>query len=122
MFRVMIVDDQEVFRQLCKEMLREAGRFEVVAEANNGLEAVEKIAEAAPDLVLMDIEMPRMNGIEATREILQRYPETQIVLVSMHKESVFMHLGHKAGALAFIAKKALTPETLLDVLQSADRA
>ncbi|HEX2742722.1 MAG TPA: response regulator transcription factor, partial [Rubrobacter sp.] len=90
--RVLVVDDHAVFRYGMRAMLANAKGFEVVGEAATGEEAVEKAAEMRPDIVLMDIQMPGMNGIEATRRILQANPRVRVVVVTMFgdDESVFL--------------------------------
>ena len=112
MIRVLVVDDQEDFRRLARTMLEEDENFQVMAEASDGVEAVEIVEEQIVDLVLMDVQMPRMNGFEATRRILDRHPEIQIVLVSISRDMEILRSIHKVGAAAFISKSSLTMTTL----------
>ena len=79
--RVLVVDDQAPFRMAARMVLKRAEGFELVGEAATGEEAVDRVAELAPDLVLMDINMPGINGIEATRQIVAAKPETDRVPV-----------------------------------------
>ena len=89
--RVLVADDHAVFRFGMRAMLANAHGFEVVAEASTGEDVVGKAAEVRPDIVLMDIQMPGMNGIEATRKIAQANPEVSVVVVTMFgdDDSVF---------------------------------
>lgn len=109
--RLLIVDDHPVFRFGLRALLESEGEFEVVAEASSGNQAVGLAQEHKPDVVLMDITMPEMNGIEATRRILDRNPETGILIVTMVDDaSIFAAL--RAGARGYLLKGAEGEETL----------
>ena len=112
------MDDQEDFRRLVREMLNEDNGFQLVAEATDGDEAVELAEQEQPDVVLMDVMMPRMNGFEATRRILDRHPETKVVLMSVSTDKEVAQASQQAGAVAFIPKAGLT----LKALRAAIRA
>ncbi len=114
--KVLLVDDQPLYRDVARAMLEQDGRFEVVGEASDGARAVEKVVECSPDIVLMDVSMPVMTGIEATRRIRARHPDQNIVLTSINEESAFSDMAEKAGALAFIAKRNLSTSALHGVL------
>lgn len=119
--RVMIVDDQPIFREVARALLERDGDFAVVAEASDGSDAVIMVGEVHPDVVVMDVQMSAMDGIEATRRILADNPETSIVLTSMTAESEYSRLVSEIGALAFIAKRNLNPLSLRTVLGLAPR-
>ena len=99
MTRVLVVDDQRAFRSLARMMLETDGGFQVVAEAADGDEAVELVEEVKPDVVLMDVNMPRMNGLEATRRILARHPETKVVLMSISSDGELLRASREVGAI-----------------------
>ena len=82
--RVVLVDDHSRYRQLVREFLKRDPELEVVAEAENGMAGVQVVEETKPDVVLMDISMPVMNGIEASRLIVSRFPATKIIFLSMY--------------------------------------
>lgn len=114
--RVLIVDDAIFMRNMIKEILASGG-FEVVGEAANGLEAVEKFKELKPDLTTMDIVMPFKNGIEATREIVKLDPHAAIVMCSaLGQESLVME-AIEAGASDFIVKPPFKAEDVLGVIK-----
>ena len=97
-------------------MLEDADEFQVVAEAEDGADAVDVYPETQPDLVLMDVQMARMNGLEATRGILRDDPEARVVITSMRSEPEYERLAKDTGALGFIPKRQLTITTLLALL------
>jgi two-component system, chemotaxis family, protein-glutamate methylesterase/glutaminase len=106
MIRVLLVDDSITQREILRRLLNDDGKFVVVAEARNGREAVDLAAELTPDIVLMDIHMPELNGVEATREIMRRCP-VPIVLASaaLKQKEIDLGLeGLKAGAVSVIEK------------------
>lgn len=115
--RVLIVDDAVFMRNTLKEIFSGQG-FEVVGEASNGIEAVEKQRELKPDIVTMDIVMPFKNGIEATREIVGENPAATVIICSaLGQESLVME-AIEAGAADFIVKP-FKPERVLEVARKA---
>ncbi len=113
---VMLVDDQDLFRDMARSMLSASEDFVIVAEANDGSVAVERYATSRPDIVLMDVQMPRMNGFEATRRIVEAYPGAVIVMVSMRAEPQYERAGREAGAVGFIAKRELSATSIKALL------
>jgi len=113
------VDDQPAFRSVARSMFEKDGAFRVVSEAADGADAVRKAGEHAPDVVVMDVRMPVMTGIEATRRILARRPETNVVLISMSAESEYPRLARQIGARAFITKRNLSTSTLQGAMRSS---
>lgn len=109
---VLIVDDQVPFRLAARAVLRRTEGFELVGEAADGVEAVARVAELAPALVLMDINMPNMNGIEATRQILAEAPGTTVFLCSTYQRSDLPLDAETSGAAAYVHKEELAPELL----------
>ena len=110
--RVLVVDDHAVFRYGMRAMLANAKGFEVVGEAATGEEAVEKAAEIRPDIVLMDIQMSGMNGIEATRRILQANPDVSVVVVTMFGDDESVFLAMRVGARGYVLKGADAEEVM----------
>lgn len=119
--RVLIVDDALYMRTMIKDILSSSGRFQIVGEAANGREAVERYAELSPDIVTMDIVMPELDGIEATREILRRAPEAVIVMCSALGQEALVIESIAAGAKDFIVKP-FTAEKVLKVVDNVARA
>ncbi len=101
--KVLIVDDAAFMRMLLKDIITKAG-YEVVGEASNGAEAVEKYKELKPDIVTMDITMPEMNGIEATKEILKIDPNANVIMCSAMGQQMMVVEAIQAGAKDFIVK------------------
>jgi DNA-binding NarL/FixJ family response regulator len=109
---VLIVDDQVPFRLAARAVLRRAEGFVLVGEAGDGAEAVQQATELRPDLVLMDINMPNMNGIEATRAILDELPDTTVFLCSTYQRSDLPPEAETSGAAAYVNKEELAPDVL----------
>src|SRR5579859_2522219 len=82
--RILLADDHPVVRKGIGTWLAESETVEVVGEAVNGIEAVQKVKELSPDVVLMDVDMPKMGGLEATRQIRKDFPNTRVLILSMH--------------------------------------
>ncbi len=102
--RVLIVDDHKLVREGFQLLLGRAKDIEVVAEARDGQEAVEIAERLAPDVVLMDITMPRMNGIQATKLIRERCSKTQVIVVSMVSDEILLSQAQASGAKGYISK------------------
>jgi pilus assembly protein CpaE len=117
---VVVVDDQAPFRLAAKAVLRRMEGFELVGEAGNGLEAVTMVNELHPDLVLMDINMPEMGGIEATRRIVAEQPETVVILCSTYGVSDLPPDAKTSGARAYFHKEQLEAKTLRRLWEERD--
>lgn len=112
--RVLIVDDHALFRDGIASLLRARG-YEVVGEASNGLEAVQKARQLRPDLILMDICMPRMGGLEATRIIKAELPEVRVVILTVSEDEENLFEAIKSGAQGYLLKK-LKSEVFFDLI------
>ena len=104
MVRILLADDHTVMRSGLRLLLERHEDFEVVGEASDGRQAVEIAAEQKPAVVVMDIAMPQLNGVEAARQIMSRQPDTAIVMLSMHSDESYVLRSLKAGARAYLLK------------------
>jgi len=104
--RILIVDDHPVVREGIGSMLKKEVDFKVVGEASNGLEAVEKARELAPDVVLMDLRMPEMDGVEAISRIKAEKPEVKFIILTTYSDDEYIFKGIAAGARAYLLKDA----------------
>jgi len=109
---VMVVDDQVPFRLAARAVVRRSEGFELVGEAGNGIEALDLAATLHPDVVLMDINMPEMGGIEATRQIVAKLPDTFVILCSTYDVSDLPPDAATSGARAYVHKEQLGAKTL----------
>lgn len=110
--RILLVDDHAIVRQGFKLILSQQPDMEVVGEAGDGVEAVERTLELKPNLVIMDIAMPRVNGVEATRRITENSPECSVLVLSMHKDAVYVREALRAGAKGYLLKDAIDHDLL----------
>jgi len=113
---IALIDDHKLFREGVKRILSFEPSFEVVAEADDGLEANEIIKEYQPDIVLMDINMPEMNGIEATKELLQNNPDLKIIILSIHEDESYVSHALQTGAQGYLLKEMDT-ESLMEAIK-----
>ncbi|BFP41216.1 response regulator transcription factor [Flavobacteriaceae bacterium GF1] len=104
MIKVIIADDHRIFREGIVALLADEKNIEVIAESNNGQELMNLLKGLKPNVVLMDIEMPIMNGIDCTREIVAKYPSIKIIALSMHIQSAFIKQMLKAGVHGYLQK------------------
>jgi DNA-binding NarL/FixJ family response regulator len=109
---VVVVDDQAPFRRAAKAVLRRLDGFEFAGEASNGLEAIELVDALRPELVLMDINMPEMSGIEATRRIVSAHPDVVVFLCSTHDVNDLPPDVAASGASAYLNKESFGAEVL----------
>jgi len=109
---VLLVDDQPVFRNVAKSVLERDGACEVIGEATDGMHALEMMSKLNPDIVVMDVQMGDMSGVEATRRILSRHPQANVVLTSMGSDSEYPTLAREIGARGFVPKRNLNVSML----------
>ena len=113
--RVLVVDDQAPFRIAARAVVRATAGFEVVGEATSGEEAVDQAGAVSPDLVLMDINMEGIGGIEATRRITEAHPAIRVVLLSTYDAEDLPDDARRCGAAAYVHKEEFGPDVLENV-------
>ncbi len=116
---VLIVDDHPVVRDGIRYMLRTADQIRVVAEASTGLEALERVRVFHPQVVLMDIRMPDMDGLEATSCIKEQFPDTCVVIMTMHDDEEYVVQAVQAGAAGYLLKDAPREEVCRTIVAAA---
>ena len=112
---IVLADDHTILREGLRALLTADSQFEVVGEARDGREAVRCVEKLGPDLLLMDLSMPRMSGMEAIREIKKRYPETKIIALTVHKTEEYLLTTLQAGADGFVLKDATHDELIMAI-------
>ena len=113
--RILLADDHAVVRHGFKMILGEQPDMEIVGEAGNGREAVELAGRLKPDVVVMDVAMPELNGIEATRRMGEAAPHARVLALSMHKDSVYVRETLRAGARGYLLKDSASADLLMAV-------
>jgi len=118
--RILLVDDHEVVRLGLKALLEHHPQFEVVGEASTAREAVEQVSRYSPDMVLMDIRLPGASGIEACEEIIRRFPETRVIMLTSYAEDEMLFSAIRAGASGYVLKQ-IGSEDLVRALDAVGR-
>jgi DNA-binding NarL/FixJ family response regulator len=118
--RILLADDHTVVRQGLRKVLEERPEWQVVAEAGDGREAVRLAEQLKPDVAVMDVAMPLLNGIEATRQITRRVPETKVLVLSMYSDEAYVIQMLKAGATGYLLKDSAGGD-LLEAVQDVSQ-
>jgi two-component system response regulator NreC len=118
--RVLLADDHSILRKGVRMLIDSQADMEVVGEAKTGREAIEEARKLKPDIVVMDISMPELNGIEATRQICDEMTHTKVVALSMHKDSVYVREILRAGARGYLLKES-EDDDLVKAIRSVHR-
>jgi len=113
--RVLLADDHALMRQGLRALLTSSGDIEVVGEVGNGRDAQRLVLECRPDVILMDITMPDLNGIEAARIIHLKSPATRVVMLSMHQSAEYVYRAFEAGACGYLLKEMAVDEVITAV-------
>ncbi len=114
---ILLIDDHPLFREGLKSIIGRDGRFNVVGEAENGRHALKMVRNLKPDLIVVDISLPDVNGIQLTREIRKIFSEAKILIVSMHSKIDYIAEAFQVGAMGYVVKESAT-EGLLQALRS----
>lgn len=115
--KILIVDDHGIVREGLKSLIEQQPEMEVVGEAENGQTAIQLTKELSPDVVIMDVSMPNLNGVEATKYLLQEKPDVKVIILSMHMDKHIVKESLKAGASCYVLKSYLFDE-LLNALEA----
>ncbi len=118
--RILIADDHGIVRSGVKLLIDRQPDMEVVAEAEDGVEAIEKAIAEQPDLAILDVAMPRMTGLQATHEIRKQAPDVQILILSMHEDERYLFEALRAGAAGYVLKRA-ADQDLVEAVRAAGR-
>ncbi|MFB6804274.1 response regulator [Peribacillus butanolivorans] len=114
--RIIIIDDHQLFREGVKRILDFESSFDVVAEGDDGSEAMDLVKTHKPDVVILDINMPNINGVEATKMLVNRYPETKVIILSIHDDENYVGHALKTGAQGYLLKE-MDADTLIDAVR-----
>ena len=118
--KILLAEDHRILREGLKRMIDEQPNMEVVGEADDGIEAWQKTSEMQPDIVLMDVSMPRMNGADATARIRELSPDVKVIALTAHRASAYLSQMLKAGASGYVLKNTAFNE-LVDAIQTVSR-
>ncbi len=113
--RILLGDDPTLVRQGLRKILEERPDWEVVAEASDGRDAVRQALAVQPDVAILDIGMPRLNGIEATSQIARRFPDIHILILSMHSDEAYIIQALRAGARGYLLKDSADTDLIRSV-------
>ncbi|WP_117168756.1 response regulator [Paraliobacillus sediminis] len=114
--KIVLIDDHILFREGVRRILEFEESFEVVAEGNDGDEVINLMKKYKPDLILMDINMPHINGVQATRQLLDRYPQAKVIILSIHDDENYVTHALKSGAQGYLLKE-MDSETLINAIK-----
>lgn len=120
--RILLCDDNDNFRQLLTQYVKSLPGVEIVGEAIDGVDVIEKTESLNPDLVLMDLSMPNQSGLDATKTIKERWPEKSVIILTLYEDTVYKELADEFNADGFIAKSSIKtqlPNVIQDRLQNS---
>ncbi|CAM5191168.1 LuxR family two component transcriptional regulator OS=Ureibacillus acetophenoni OX=614649 GN=SAMN05877842_101173 PE=4 SV=1 [Ureibacillus acetophenoni] len=116
MTKIIIIDDHQLFREGVKRILDFEDSFEVVAEGDDGADVVRLYSDHLPDVVLMDINMPGKNGVDATSELIKEFPEAKVIMLSIHDDESYVSHALKSGALGYMLKE-MDADEIVDAIK-----
>ncbi len=111
-YHIMLADDHVLLRREIRELLESIENYRVIGEAGDGLELLEQLKSVKPDIAIIDIKMPNLDGLEATREIKRNYPEVKVLILTMHKEKEYLDQALSAGAEGYLLKEDVDSKLL----------
>ncbi|MGO4888789.1 response regulator [Anaerobacillus sp. MEB173] len=114
--KIVIIDDHQLFREGVKRILTMESGLEVVAEGGDGSEAIALVEEYQPDVILMDINMPKVNGVEATRALVEKFPNVKVLILSIHDDETYVTHVLKTGASGYLLKE-MDADALIDAVK-----
>jgi two-component system, NarL family, response regulator DegU len=114
--KIAIIDDHQLFREGVKRILDFEPNFEVVAEGDDGSEVLDLVETYHPDVIIMDINMPKINGVEATRELIDHYPDSKVLILSIHDDENYVTHALKTGATGYLLKE-MDADALIDAVK-----
>lgn len=114
--KIIIIDDHQLFREGVKRILDFEESFEVLAEGDDGSEALALVEEHKPDVVIMDINMPEVNGVDATSKLVEKYPDTKVIILSIHDDENYVTHALQSGALGYLLKE-MDAEELVEAVK-----
>ncbi len=120
MIRVVVAEDQHIIRQGICKLLEDLGEIQVIGEADNGVDAIRHIRQLQPDVVILDISMPQMDGIDVLKQIRDDSPRPRVVILSIHADLALVQQALELGALGYVLKQSVSEE-LLDAVRAANR-
>ncbi len=103
--KILVIDDHQLYREGIKKILEFEKSFEVVGEGSDGDQVIELVRNHKPDVVIMDINMPNMNGVEATRQLVRTFPDTKVIILSIHDDENYVTHALKTGASGYLLKE-----------------
>ncbi len=109
-YSIVLAEDHIPLRQIIKKIIQGTGELTVIGEANDGLELLELLAKSLPDIVITDISMPRLGGLEATKKIKELYPQIKMLILTFHREKEYLHQAILNGVDGYILKKDMDQE------------
>lgn len=123
MIQAVLADDHELVRKGIKVLLEDDGNIQVIAEASDGSEALQRISESMPDILITDIRMPVMDGLQTTKAVKDQYPDVKILVLSMHEDEDYIMKSVEFGADGYLLKDTSKPEFIkaIDVVMSGDK-
>jgi two-component system, NarL family, response regulator DegU len=114
--KIVIIDDHQLFREGVKRILAMEDNFDIVAEGEDGSRAMELVERFQPDVILMDINMPRLNGVEATRQLIEAYPDIKVLILSIHDDETYVTHVLKTGASGYLLKE-MDADSLIEAVR-----
>ncbi|MEQ6377573.1 response regulator transcription factor [Bacillaceae bacterium S4-13-58] len=113
---IVLIDDHKLFREGVKRILEFEPAFSVVAEGSDGQDAISLVEQHRPDVVLMDINMPKLNGVQATADLIQKFPETKVIILSIHDDESYVTHALKTGAQGYLLKE-MDSDSLIEAIK-----